>query len=119
MPMRNGTHRSFVLWFCVWNLRSIEIKVEEFINISKSLGYEICDIVSQYETKLKSAYLFGKGKVEEIKKKAMMLNCETFLVYNSLSTIQKINLENNEKLSKLRRNIEPKPLEELIKIILG
>jgi len=86
------------------NLRSIEIKVEEFINISKSLGYEICDIVSQYETKLKSAYLFGKGKVEEIKKKAMMLNCETFLVYNSLSTIQKINLENTLNLKVLDYN---------------
>jgi len=51
------------------NLRSIEIKVEEFINISKSLGYEICDIVSQYETKLKSAYLFGKERLRKLRKR--------------------------------------------------
>lgn len=85
-------------------LKNIDIKIEEFRNIAKALGYEICDIVSQYETKLNSAYLFGRGKVEEIKKKIAQFNCEAFLVYNSLSTIQKINLENVLKIKVLDYN---------------
>ncbi len=86
------------------DISNIEIKAEEFRNIAKALGYEVCDVISQYATRINSAFLFGRGKVEEIKKKILQSNCDTFLVYNSLSTIQKINLENHLKVKVLDYN---------------
>ncbi len=69
------------------------IKFNEFEKISKAAGYETLEKVIQTNPKIDSAYVFGRGKVEEIKELIRKSGAEAFLIYNTLNSIQKINLE--------------------------
>ncbi len=69
------------------------IKFNDFEKIAKAAGYETLGKVIQINPKINSAYVFGRGKIEEIRKLIKSSNAEAFLVYNTLNNIQKINLE--------------------------
>jgi len=68
-------------------------KLEEFKRLCKAAGYMIVGEVLQTKPSPLSATLFGRGKIEEIKRLAEDLDAEVVLVYNNLKSIQKINLE--------------------------
>lgn len=70
-----------------------KLKLDEFIKIAKSIGYENVETIIQNERKPNPSFLFGKGKVEEIKQVIEEVNAEAFIVYNLLSSSQRINLE--------------------------
>lgn len=70
-----------------------KLKLAEFINIGKSLGYEKAEVIIQNNKKPDPSFLFGKGKVEEIKQIIEELNIEAFIIYNLLTSSQRINLE--------------------------
>lgn len=67
--------------------------IEDLASIAVSAGYDPVDVVIQILKKENPAYVFGKGKVDEIAEKILEKDVETFITYNILSSIQKINLE--------------------------
>lgn len=69
------------------------IKFNEFKRLIASIGYEIVDEVIQVKEKPKSATLFGKGKLMEIREIIEDKKAEYFIVYNNLNSAQKLNLE--------------------------
>jgi len=68
-------------------------KFEEFKRLVQAAGYVIIQEVIQLKDKPKSATLFGRGKIEEMKKIIEKNNIEYVIVYNVLKSIQKANLE--------------------------
>ncbi len=69
------------------------IKFEEFKKLVRVLGYDIVHEVIQTKEKPISSTLFGKGKIKEIKQVIEEKNANKFIVYNTLRSIQKLNLE--------------------------
>ncbi len=70
-----------------------KVRMMELENLLVALGYSPVYRVIQTRRAPTSAYLFGSGKVEEIKKKIEMYDAELFAVYNILTSKQKWNLE--------------------------
>jgi len=79
------------------------LKLNEFTKIAKGAGYEILDEVVQTSEKIDPSYVFGKGKVEELKILANRLQIDSLIMYNTLNSMQKINLEDYLGLSVLDR----------------
>lgn len=69
------------------------IKLDEFNKIAKALGYEVVDEIIQTNSKIDSSYVFGKGKIEELKFLINEYGVDSLLIYNVLNSMQKINLE--------------------------
>ncbi|MEM3792354.1 MAG: GTPase [Candidatus Bathyarchaeia archaeon] len=79
------------------------LKLTEFKSLVEAAGYEVCGTVIQVRPKESVDYVFGKGKVEEIKKLVDKEGADIFAVYNILSSKQKYNLENYLGVSVLDR----------------
>ena len=69
------------------------IKFSEFKKLASIFGYDIASEVIQVKEKPISSTLFGRGKLQEIREILEDTNAEFFLVYNTLKSIQKLNLE--------------------------
>ncbi|RLG41601.1 MAG: hypothetical protein DRO05_03505 [Thermoproteota archaeon] len=70
-----------------------KVRMQELENLLLALGYSPVYRVIQTRKTPTTAYLFGPGKVEEIKRKIEMYDAELFAVYNILTSKQKWNLE--------------------------
>jgi len=68
-------------------------KFEEFRKLANAAGYTILGEVIQVKMAPLAATLFGRGKISEIKKIADEVHADVILVYNTLKSIQKVNLE--------------------------
>ena len=75
------------------NQRDWKIKFDELKELVIAAGYKIVDEVIQVKPRPLSATLFGKGKIEEIAKRAEINNADTLIVWNTLKSMQKFNLE--------------------------
>lgn len=71
-----------------WKIKFLELK-----ELVRSAGYNIVDEIVQTKPAPISSTLFGKGKINEIKKRAEINNADTLVVWNTLKSIQKFNLE--------------------------
>ncbi|MGQ4892341.1 MAG: GTPase [Candidatus Njordarchaeia archaeon] len=69
------------------------IKFNEFKKLASIFGYDIVSEIVQVKEKPLSSTLFGRGKIQEIRDIIEDTNAEFFLVYNTLKSIQKLNLE--------------------------
>jgi GTP-binding protein HflX len=70
-----------------------KIKLLELENLAKVVGYEVVDRIVQVNSKPDPRYLFGSGKIDEIKDRASKERIDTIIVYNELSTKQQFNLK--------------------------
>jgi len=71
-----------------WKIRLLELK-----ELVRSAGYNIVDEVIQTKPAPISSTLFGRGKIDEIKNRAEINNADTLVIWNTLKSIQKFNLE--------------------------
>lgn len=79
------------------------LKLTEFKSLVEAAGYQICGVVVQVRLKESVDYVFGRGKVEEIKNLVEEKNIDAFTVYNILTSKQKYNLENYLEVKVLDR----------------
>ncbi len=70
-----------------------KIQMGELESLLRALGYRIIERIIQVRPKTTVDYVFGKGKVEEIKARVRALDPEAFVIYNTLTSKQKWNLE--------------------------
>lgn len=70
------------------------LKLTEFKSLVEAAGYKVCGTVIQVRLKESVDYVFGRGKVEEIKNLVEENKADIFAVYNILTSKQKYNLEN-------------------------
>ncbi len=70
-----------------------KIRMAELESLLRALGYKVMERVIQVRPKETVDYVFGKGKVEEIREKVKRLDPDVFVVYNTLTSKQKWNLE--------------------------
>ncbi len=68
-------------------------KLNEFKKLAIAAGYTLAGEIIQIKKVPRAATLFGRGKIEEIKKVIEETQANTLLVYNVLKSIQKVNLE--------------------------
>ncbi len=71
------------------------LKLTEFKSLVEAAGYEVCGVVVQVRSKESVDYVFGRGKVEEIKNLVKEKGASVFTVYNILTSKQKYNLESH------------------------
>mgnify|MGYP000604335540 CR=1 FL=1 len=69
------------------------IRMGELESLLRSLGYTILERIIQVRRKEAVDYVFGKGKVEEIRERVRQLDPDVFVLYNTLTSKQKWNLE--------------------------
>ena len=69
------------------------VRLEEFRELVVAAGYNVVDVVVQVKRFPVSATLFGRGKVREFRVRAEENGADTLIVWNSLKSIQKFNLE--------------------------
>jgi len=79
------------------------LKLNEFEKIAKGVGYEIIAEVIQTNPNIDSGFVFGKGKIEELKLMVNKYQVDSLIIYNTLNSIQKINLEDYLGLKVLDR----------------
>ena len=70
-----------------------KIQMNELESLLRALGYRIVERIIQVRPKTTVDYVFGKGKVEEIRARVRSLDPEAFVIYNTLTSKQKWNLE--------------------------
>ena len=70
-----------------------KIRMNELESLLRALDYRVVDRVIQVRPKEAVDYVFGKGKVEEIKEKVRMHDPDIFVLYNTITSKQKWNLE--------------------------
>jgi len=68
-------------------------KFSEFKKLAIAAGYNLVGEVIQIKKFPRAATLFGRGKIDEIKKLIEEKQANSLLVYNVLKSIQKVNLE--------------------------
>jgi len=78
-------------------------QLADLAGIAKAAGYEPVETIVQFLHKETVNYVFGKGKVEEIKKRIEELNAQAFIVYNTMTSAQKLNLEKALKVKVIDR----------------
>jgi GTP-binding protein HflX len=71
------------------------LKLTEFKSLVEAAGYKVCGVVVQVRSKESVDYVFGRGKVEEIKNLVKEKEASVFAVYNILTSKQKYNLESH------------------------
>ncbi len=69
------------------------IRMRELESLLSALGYKVIDRIVQVRPKEAVDFMFGKGKVEEIRERVKKFDPDVFVVYNTLSSKQKWNLE--------------------------
>ncbi|MEM2810819.1 MAG: GTPase [Candidatus Korarchaeum sp.] len=69
------------------------IRMGELESLLSALGYRVIERVVQVREKESVDFVFGKGKVSEIKEKVKKLNPDLFVIYNNITSKQKWNLE--------------------------
>jgi len=69
------------------------VRMAELESLLRALGYRIIERIIQVRPKEAVDFVFGKGKVEEIREKVKRLDPDAFVIYNTLSSKQKWNLE--------------------------
>lgn len=69
------------------------LKFSEFKRLATAAGYNLVGEVIQIKRAPRAATLFGRGKIDEIKKIINEKQASSLLVYNVLRSIQKVNLE--------------------------
>lgn len=70
-----------------------KLHIEDLSNMARSIGYEPIGVVIQTMPKENVSYLFGSGKVEELRVKIRENDAEALIVYNIINSIQRLNLE--------------------------
>lgn len=69
-----------------------KLQLSELEALTKALGYEIVETFTQTSLRTKARYLFGSGKVDEFSKVAEDKGVELVVLYNVLTSKQKLNL---------------------------
>jgi len=69
------------------------VQLEEFLVLLEAAGFEVTETVLQTRVRPHKGYLFGKGKVAEIKTLVALEDIAAVAVYNVLSSMQKYNLQ--------------------------
>ncbi|MHA1410381.1 MAG: GTPase [Candidatus Odinarchaeia archaeon] len=69
-----------------------KIKIAELTQLVKTLGFKIVDTIIQTRIKQTSSFLFGKGKIMQIRDEVANRNISTVIFYNTLSSKQRLNL---------------------------
>ncbi len=81
----------------------IEFYVEEMKNLLATLN--ICAAESVWQKRIpESAYLVGRGKLGEIMQRARLLECDMIVFYNTLTPVQKRNIEDETGIRVCDRN---------------
>ncbi|MEM3715114.1 MAG: hypothetical protein QXF82_09230, partial [Nitrososphaeria archaeon] len=70
-----------------------KLHIEDLSNMARSIGYEPVGVVIQTMPKENVSFLFGSGKVNELKTKIREDGIEALILYNIMNSIQKLNLE--------------------------
>ncbi len=70
-----------------------KIQMGELESLLRALGYRIMERIIQVRPKPTVDYIFGKGKVEEIRARVRALEPDAFVIYNTMTSKQKWNLE--------------------------
>ncbi|HEY8444086.1 MAG TPA: GTPase HflX [Clostridia bacterium] len=70
-----------------------DINLRELKSLAESAGAEVVAVFKQKKDKPDPRYLFGKGKIEEIKTAVQNYDADTLIVDNELSAIMTKNLE--------------------------
>lgn len=69
-----------------------KLQLSELEALTKALGYEIAETFIQTSLRTKSRYLFGPGKVDEFSRVVEEKGIELVVLYNELTSKQKLNL---------------------------
>ena len=69
-----------------------KVRLLELRRLAEAIGINVVGEVIQSARKSTSAYLFGRGKVEEIKKIVEERDADVLIVYNTIKPNQKLNL---------------------------
>jgi GTP-binding protein HflX len=70
-----------------------KIKMGELESLLDALGYRIVERIIQVREKESVDFVFGKGKIDEIKDRVRKLDPDVFVLYNNITSKQKWNLE--------------------------
>ncbi len=69
-----------------------KLQLNELEALTKALGYEIAETFTQTSLRTKARYLFGSGKVDELSRAVEEKGVELVVLYNELTSKQKLNL---------------------------
>ena len=69
-----------------------KLQLDELEALTKALGYEIVETFTQTGLRTKARYLFGSGKVDELGRVIEEKDVELVVLYNELTSKQKLNL---------------------------
>ena len=69
------------------------LQLEEFLELVEAAGFEVIETMLQTRMRAHSGYLFGRGKVAEIRTIVLLENIDLVAVYNVLTSMQKFNLQ--------------------------
>lgn len=69
-----------------------KLQLDELEALTKALGYEVVETFVQTSLRTKARYLFGSGKVEELSRLVEEKGIELVVLYNELTSKQKLNL---------------------------
>lgn len=70
-----------------------KIHISELKRLAESTDFEIVKEIIQIRINRNSPYLFGIGKIQEIKQFIIEQNIETVIIYNTINSKQKLNLQ--------------------------
>lgn len=73
--------------------RRWKIRLEEAEELAKAKSYQVIEEAIQTRERPDSATFFGKGKINEIKEKVEEVEADVIIVYNDLTSKQKLNIE--------------------------
>jgi GTP-binding protein HflX len=68
------------------------LQLSELEALTKALGYEVVETFAQTSLRTKARYLFGSGKVDELSRVVEEKGIELVVLYNELTSKQKLNL---------------------------
>lgn len=78
-------------------------QLSDLAGIARAAGYEPVDTITQLLGKETVNFVFGRGKVEEMRRRVREVGAEALVVYNTLSSAQKLNLEKALKVKVVDR----------------
>lgn len=70
-----------------------KIRMGELESLLRALGYKVVERIIQVRPKETVDFVFGRGKIEEIKDRIRRIDPDVFVIYNTLTSKQKWNLE--------------------------
>ncbi len=71
----------------LWKLQLDEIK-----KLAEAINYDIVDVIIQTKLHPNPTYIFGKGKIQELKERIAELDVKTIIFWNNLNSKQALNL---------------------------